>query len=52
MKNAALILLALLVLGITLAFGDAEPQNEKLYLEMVQLWNETDGEYGWPDYRN
>lgn len=23
-----------------------------LYCEMVQLYDSTEGEYGWPDYRN
>jgi hypothetical protein len=27
---------------------DAEAHNQ--HCAMVQLWNETNGEYGWPDY--
>jgi len=52
MKDAALIVLALLVLGVALAFGDAAPQDDTLYLEMVQLWQETNGQYGWPANKN
>lgn len=52
--NALLFSAALLVLGLALAFGDAAPDTSEqdLHCEMVQMWADTDGEYGWPDYNN
>jgi arabinogalactan endo-1,4-beta-galactosidase len=52
--HALLISLAVLALGLAIAFGDKHPDTsqEKLHCEMVQIWNETNGEYGWPDYNN
>jgi len=30
-----------------------EPTEEQQnYCEMVDIWNDTDGEYGWPDYND
>jgi len=42
---------------ITLGFAaeaDLEEaiQQQDLYCEMVATYNETGGDYGWPDYRN
>jgi hypothetical protein len=52
--NALLISAALLALGLAIAFGDAAPDTSEqdLHCEMVQIWTETNGEYGWPDYNN
>jgi hypothetical protein len=53
--HALLISAALLALGLAIAFGDAAPQDtseQDLHCEMVQIWTETNGEYGWPDYNN
>jgi hypothetical protein len=52
--NSLLITLALLALALALALGDNQPDTsqEQLHCEMVQIWNETKGEYGWPDYNN
>ena len=54
--SAALTLLsaALLALGLALAVGDdaSTTSEQELHCEMVQIWNETGGEYGWPDYNN
>jgi len=32
---------------------DTETQNEEseIYCEMVEMFNQTGGEYGWPDYK-
>ena len=32
---------------------DTETQNEetKTYCEMVEMFNQTGGDYGWPDYK-
>ena len=42
-----------LVIGYGLA-GNADIQNEQAeqtrYCEMLELWNETDGDAGWPPY--
>jgi len=44
----------LLVIGYGLA-GNADIQNEQAeqirYCEMIELWNETDGDAGWPPYK-
>lgn len=37
-----------MMLGLLMA-GTTEPTDP--YCEMVTVWNETGGEYGWPDYR-
>jgi|APGre2960657404_1045060.scaffolds.fasta_scaffold28867_3 hypothetical protein len=52
--NSLLITLALVALVLAWKFGDKHPDTsrEKLHCEMVQIWNETNGEYGWPDYNN
>ena len=31
--------------------GDELSQEQRLYCEMVQIHNESNGHYGWPDYR-
>lgn len=53
-NNALLITFALVTLVLALTLGDNKPDTsqEQLHCEMVQIWNETDGEYGWPDYNN
>lgn len=53
-NNALLLSAALLALGLALTLGDKQPDTsqEQLHCEMVQIWNETNGEYGWPDYNN
>jgi hypothetical protein len=32
--------------------NDDAQRSSDLYCEMVLLYDATDGEYGWPDYRN
>ena len=48
------IIIALCALALVLAFASsAEPiSQDKQYCEMVQIWNQTNGEHGWPDYNN
>jgi hypothetical protein len=52
--NSLLISAAVLALALAIAFGDAAPDTSEqdLHCEMVQIWNQTNGEYGWPDYNN
>ncbi len=55
MKNDILpTVVAILVVLLAVKFGDKQPETSKqeLHCEMVQIWNETGGEYGWPDYNN
>ena len=55
MKNDILpTVLAILVVLLAIKFGDKQPDTsqEQLHCEMVQLYTETNGEYGWPDYNN
>lgn len=45
---------AFLALGIALANdfgGDSLSTDQKLYCEMVKTFKETNGQFGWPDYR-
>lgn len=53
-NNALLITFALVTLVLAWKFGDKQPDTseQQLHCEMVQIWNETGGEYGWPDYNN
>ena len=46
----ALFVLAACVVG-TMEYGDEERQ-QVLYCDMVQIYQESDGMYGWPDYNN
>ena len=46
----ALFLLAACVAG-TMEYGDEERQ-QVLYCDMVKIFMESDGMYGWPDYNN
>ena len=46
----ALFLLAACVAG-TMEYGDEERQ-QVLYCDMVKIYQESDGMYGWPDYNN
>lgn len=46
-------IVAALLAGLYITSGDqseAERQAEQ-YCEMVQVWHETAGEYGWPPYK-
>ena len=43
-----LFLLAACVAG-TMEYGDEERQ-QKLYCDMVKIFQESNGTYGWPDY--
>jgi len=48
------ILLGLAMLVLYGLAGNMDVENEKAkqtrYCEMVELWNETDGDAGWPPY--
>lgn len=46
----ALFLLAACVAG-TMEYGDEERQ-QVLYCDMVKIFEQSDGMYGWPDYNN
>ena len=48
MGVVALFLLAACVAG-TMEYGDAERQ-QVLYCDMVKIFEESNGMYGWPDY--
>ena len=41
-------------MGVLLSDTDLEVQQIEgdTYCEMHQLWIDTDGEFGWPDYKN
>jgi len=46
---AALVTLALLFL-LDDGYDDQQAAHER-YCDMVQIWHETSGEYGWPPYK-
>lgn len=47
----ALLLGAMIVIVSSMTDDDLNRERD-LYCEMVHLYASTDGEYGWPDYRN
>lgn len=49
MKEISLPLLVLLALAVIYTLDDARDVDP--YCEMVGIYNETKGQYGWPDYR-
>lgn len=55
MKNEAVIFfitMAVFFAGIQAVMGDNDREMQRLeYCEMVQLHKQTNGHYGWPDYR-
>lgn len=53
-KHNTPLLLAALALILSIAcFMDVEEQNNQasLYCEMTQIYKETNGQYGWPEYK-
>ena len=57
MKKRTLVLpalaLCLIAWGLAILPEPIDPYEElKHYCEMVQLFNTSNGEYGWPDFRN
>ena len=47
--GAALFLAMLSIVGNMEA--EDRKQERQRYCEMLELWNETDGQYGWPPYK-
>ena len=47
--GAALFLAMLSIVG-NMEAEDRRQERER-YCEMLDIWNETDGEYGWPPYK-
>ena len=47
--GAALFLAMLSIVG-NMEAEDRKQERER-YCEMLDIWNETDGEYGWPPYK-
>jgi len=59
MKNENILLsLAAVFISVLTAYAVRQPPNQydeqvlKLHCEMVQVWEETNGEFGWPDYND
>jgi hypothetical protein len=50
--SLALLALALIILAFVFGDGAPDTSQQDLHCEMVQIWNETNGEFGWPDYNN
>jgi len=47
--GAALFLAMLSIVG-NMEAEDRKQERER-YCQMLELWNDTDGEYGWPPYK-
>lgn len=53
LKLFSFVLVALLVIGVgVINAPDDQDLELKHYCEMVQIYRESDGEFGWPDYNN
>lgn len=50
--HGAAVLIGALIVVISSMTDEDLNRDRDLYCEMVQLYDSTDGEYGWPDYRN
>jgi hypothetical protein len=50
--HGAAVLIGALIVVISSMTDEDLQRDRDLYCEMVQLYDSTDGEYGWPDYRN
>lgn len=52
MNNYVLLISLAVFIGLLAVINHSEEPmpDEVQYCEMVDTWNETDGEYGWPDY--
>jgi len=52
MKLSVFFSLLFVVFVFFIILFSAEPPDEqsKIYCEMVELFNQTGGDYGWPDY--
>jgi len=52
MKNYILVTCLAAALGLVAWITNSEEPmpEEAQYCEMVDVWQDTDGEYGWPDY--
>ena len=50
--HGAAVLIGALIVVISSMTDEDLRRDRDLYCEMVQLYDSTDGEYGWPDYRN
>ena len=48
--TVALVLLLCVTIASTLDMANAE-QQQSLYCEMTAIYKETNGQYGWPEYK-
>ena len=54
MRSAFLLAVVVLVLGLAMADterNEAQAQHDH-YCDMVQIYKDSQGEYGWPNYEN
>lgn len=52
LTHGGAVLIGALVVILGSMTEDDLQRDRDLYCEMVQLYEATDGDYGWPDYRN
>lgn len=57
MKDFVLIALGSAIIGISVALVghsdyNAEKEDERMYCEMVGIYKESGGQYGWPPYNS
>lgn len=51
-KVIAVMVFASAVIWVAATNGDELSQEQRLYCEMVQIHKESNGNYGWPDFRS
>lgn len=52
MKNFAFAFITVSLIALALFLPDKDAENQQAqYCEMVKIYRETKGRYGWPDYR-
>jgi len=55
MKGILYAMAAAAFLGVMAVIGNMEAEDRETarqhYCEMLEIWEETDGEYGWPPYK-
>lgn len=54
MKNCIIAISLGITLGLVAWLSNTEEPTaqQQNYCEMVGIWNDTEGEYGWPDYNH
>lgn len=52
LMGAGMFVILILAVGVVLTQPDDQDLELKHYCEMVQIYRDSNGEFGWPDYNN